>query len=245
MADNQLVAQVWQELRLLAKPGKDLVYARFFKTGPGQYGEGDKFLGVTVPQIRTVAKKLATNTSLDDISDLLNHAYHEMRLLALITLVYQFVKMSPVQQKAVFEFYLANTDKINNWDLIDLSAPNIVGSYLWNNQSLLPVLDKLSSSQSLWEKRIAVLATYTFIRRNEFKHTLKLAKKLLKDPHDLIQKATGWMLREIGKRQRAVLIQFLDENVTKMSATALSYATEHLPISERHAYQLQRRLARK
>ncbi len=242
---DKLVDQVWQELKSRAEPGKDVVLARFFKTGPGQYGEGDKFLGVKVPQIRTMAKNLARTASLHDLSQLLAHAYHEVRLLAVITLVYQFARMSPEAKKQAFEFYLAHTDQINNWDLIDLSAPNIVGSYLWDNKSLLPILDQLSASSSLWERRIALLATFTFIRQKQFSHTLQLAEKLLADPHDLIQKAIGWMLREVGKRERAVLIKFLDQNVTQMSAVALSYSTEHLPTAQRKSYQHKRRLNKK
>lgn len=204
---------------------------RFFQTAPGQYGAGDQFIGLTVPQIRQAVKLYASALSLSEITDLLHSTYHEYRFTALLSLGKQYGKGD---KKKIFELYLKNTHYINNWDLVDLSAPNIVGEYLLDKPR--NILYKLSKSNSIWERRISILATFAFIRRHDFTDSLRLAEILLHDPHDLIHKAVGWMLRELGKRDLPVLISFLDKHATVMPRTMLRYAIEKLPESRRQGY---------
>lgn len=198
---------------------------RFFKTGKGEYGEGDVFAGLTVPESRTIAKNYydLDRTSLEK---LLTSKIHEERLIALIILIKQFEKSTASQQKNIFNFYLAHAAWINNWDLVDMSAPNIVGAYLLNKPKRL--LLKLVKSKLLWERRIAIVATFTFIRANDYAMTLLLAEKLLLDTHDLIHKSVGWMLREVGKRSPKTLTQFLNKHAARMPRTMLRYALERL-----------------
>ena len=195
-----------QRLRSLGCLKQAEILARFFKTGPGQYGEGDRFIGVKVPVIRKVAQEFK-GLPLVEVENLLHSDIHEERLLALVVLVGQFTKGDEATRKQIYDFYLANTRHINNWDLVDLSAPQIVGGYL-DQRSRKP-LARLVKSASLWERRISIVATHTFIRQSDFADTLWIAEKLLGDREDLIHKATGWMLREVGKRNVAVLEQFL------------------------------------
>ena len=224
------------ELRKHVNPEKAAFFPRFFKSGPGQYGEGDLFLGITVPDQRIVAKQFS-NLSLQDLEELLDSKWHEERLTALLIMVFQFKKASEHKQKQLYEFYLSKTDRINNWDLVDTSARDIVGGYLYQHQELLPVLDKLATSESLWERRIAIIATFYFLTKGEPDLTVKISKKLLNDEHDLIHKAVGWMLREMGKRvDRQLLIDFLDEYAGQMPRTALRYAIEHFDESTRKHY---------
>ena len=205
----------------------------FFKTGLGQYGEGDIFLGIRVPAVRKLAKEYS-NLPLQEVSTLLKSPYHEIRLFALILLVNAFTKNDEIIQKKIYDVYLANTRYINNWDLVDLSAPNIVGAYLLT-KSRKP-LYLLAKSKSLWERRIAVLATFFFIKNNQFDDSLKIAEILLKDKEDLIHKAAGWMLREIGKRDIKSEEAFLQKHCRTMPRTMLRYAIERFTSSKRRMY---------
>ncbi|MBP6994002.1 DNA alkylation repair protein, partial [Candidatus Woesebacteria bacterium] len=266
------------------KKSKDL--SRFFKTGKGQYGEGDKFIGIVVPSLRKVAKKYASSTSLETVDDLLKSPIHEVRLCALLILVSMYKKADTKGKKKIFAFYIAHTKMINNWDLVDLTAPNIVGDYLLNLQtsssgltrgsmtsilprhhvllapyptgeprrlrkpgvlghshpelvegSLSPVLFNFAQSTSLWERRIAIVSTFAFIRSGRHQETFAAANMLLYDKHDLIHKAVGWMLREVGKRiGKDTLREFLDKHASTMPRTALRYAIEHMDKDEREKY---------
>ncbi len=221
------------DLRSLADHEKAAHALRFFKCGKGEYGEGDKFLGVRVPQIRKLAKSYS-KISLPDVVKLLRCEYHEARLLALILFVNQYKKAHAAGQEEIYKLYLANTRYINNWDLVDSSASHIVGAYLFE-RSRLP-LYKLVESRSLWERRIAIMATFHFIKRNEFAETVVIAERLLVDEHALIHKAVGWMLREIGKRDRKVEESFLRLHYKTMPRTMLRYAIERFPEVRRQAY---------
>jgi 3-methyladenine DNA glycosylase AlkD len=193
------------------------------------------FWGITVPAQRQVAKKYLT-LPLSEIKKLLQNKVHECRLTGVLILVDQFEKASLMQKKALHKFYLANARQINNWDLVDCSARIMVGEYLVVNPSQIKLLAKLANSKNLWERRIAIVASWAFIRRNQFDVTLNLAKKLLADPHDLMHKAVGWMLREVGKKDQKVLEKFLDEYATKLPRTALRYAIERLLENKRLYY---------
>lgn len=222
-----------KELQKLKNPQKAKVMARFFETGKGQYGEGDIFLGLTVPQQRQVAKNYP-HLTLKELQQLLSSKIHEYRLTALFILMTKYKKANGVGKKEIFDFYLKNTKNINNWDLIDLSAPSIVGDFLLDKDR--SILYKLAKSESLWEKRIAILSTYAFIKNNQFAETLKISEILLKDNHDLIHKAVGWMLREIGKRNQEVEEQFLKEHSHQMPRTMLRYAIERFSEEKRRFY---------
>ncbi|NUQ62177.1 MAG: DNA alkylation repair protein [Pirellulales bacterium] len=222
-----------RRLRSLACPQQAAILARFFKTGPGEYGEGDRFIGVKVPVIRKVASEFKTLPPAE-VECLLHSEIHEERLLALVILVAQFEKGDAAVRKQLYGLYLANTRHINNWDLVDLSAPRIVGGYL-ENRSRKP-LDRLAKSAILWERRISILATHWFIRHGDFADTLKIAEKLLKDEEDLLHKAVGWMLREVGKRDVAALEGFLGEHGRAMPRTMLRYAIERFSEKKRLGY---------
>ncbi len=207
----------------------------FFKTQPGGYGEGDVFIGVRVPQIRQVAKQFK-NIEFDLIEELLRAEIHEYRMLALIIMVNRFNLKStdPQIKEEIFNLYIKNKDRINNWDLIDISAPHIVGAWLFKREKDL--LYELSDSIVLWDRRIAIMSTMYFIRQNEFDHTLKISKILLHDKEDLIHKAVGWMLREIGKRDIKTEEKFLKKDFKKMPRTMLRYAIEKFPEDLRLSY---------
>ncbi|MBL8027628.1 MAG: DNA alkylation repair protein [Fibrobacteres bacterium] len=213
------------ELNSLADPIQAENLSRFFKTGKGQYGEGDLFLGIKVPVQRTLVKKYKSLT-LTDALKLLKSKYHEHRLVALLLMVYRFERVADeVEQKDIFDAYLANVKYINNWDLVDLSAPNIVGGFLVSRKR--DILYKLAVSKELWEKRISILATYAFIKRGEVKDTFAIADLLMKDKHDLIHKAVGWMLREAGKRvSEKEEKKYLETRYRSMPRTMLRYAIE-------------------
>jgi len=217
----------------LADPQRALKLARYFKTGPGDYAEGDLFLGITVPLTRRLVRAFV-GLPLTDMLQLLTSPWHEERLLALLLLVARMGHADAAEQARIYRAYLGHTRYINNWDLVDLSARDIVGPYL-EHRARTP-LDKLAASKNLWERRIAVLATFHFIRRGEFADALRLANKLLNDPHDLMHKAVGWMLREIGKRERPVLEAFLRDHAQHMPRTMLRYAIEHFPPTRRRTY---------
>jgi len=215
-------------IKQLANKNQAKILQKFFKTGKGQYGEGDIFLGLKSNQIKEIAKKYK-NISLKEIQKLLNSKFHEERMCALRILVYQYKKSQ--NKKEIFNFYLKNSKQINNWDLVDLSAPNIAGSYLLDKPK--NILYKLAKSKNIWEKRIAIISTYSFIRVGEFEDTLKISKILLNDKHDLIHKAVGWMLREVGKKNEKILKKFLKENYNKIPRTTLRYAIEKFEKNER------------
>jgi len=206
---------------------------RFFKTGPGEYAEGDRFIGVRVPQIRQLVRAYP-ETSLKDIKLLLHSSIHEERLLGLLLMVHQYQRGDMALRQTLYELYMASTDVINNWDLVDVTAEHIVGAWLFE-RSRKP-LYKLAGSQSLWERRIAIIATFHFIRKNEFAETLKLAEVLRDDEHDLIHKAVGWMLREVGKREQQVEEAFLQKHYREMPRTMLRYAIERFPEGLRQNY---------
>jgi 3-methyladenine DNA glycosylase AlkD len=217
----------------VADPARVPGLQRFFKTGPGEYAEGDEFIGVTVPQLRALVRA-AGEVPLPEAARLLRSRVHEERLLALLVLVRAFERGDDAGRRAIYELYLANTAFINNWDLVDTSAPQIVGGWL-RDRSRAP-LRRLAKSASLWERRIAILATFRFIRDGEFEPTLEIADLLLEDAHDLIHKAVGWMLREVGNRDAAAERRFLARRYSRMPRTMLRYAIEHLDKDERAHY---------
>ncbi len=232
-----MIDKLKSDLKKLADTEKAKLFSRFFKTGKGEYGEGDIFLGIIVPKQREVAKKYV-DSELSLVSQLLSSKIHEERLIALLILTYKLKhkEIENKEKKKIFDFYLKNAKagNINNWDLVDLSAPNIVGSFLLDkNRS---ILYKLAKSSDLWEKRISVLACFAFIREKDFKDALKIAEILLEDKHDLIHKAVGWMLREIGKRNQNKEEEFLRKHCKKMPRTMLRYAIERFDKKKRKAY---------
>lgn len=222
-----------EELRKLRNPAKAKVLTRFFKTGRGEYGEGDVFLGIPVPLQRGVTKKYP-GLLLEDLRKLLSSRIHEERLVALLILITRYKKADNTDRRVVVDFYLKNTKRINNWDLVDISAGNILGNYLLDKDRTL--LSFLAGSDSLWERRIAIMATFAFIKQNEFMDALHISELLLNDTHDLIHKAVGWMLREIGKRDRETAEQFLTTHYRNMPRTMLRYAIERFDEQTRNAY---------
>lgn len=229
--------RISSDLRKFTDKEKAILLQRFFKTGKGEYGEGDVFLGITVPKQRQIAKKYAL-LSITDLQTLLNSKIHEERLTALLILVSQYKKADKnkdeKQKEIIFNFYLKNTKNINNWDLVDLTAPNIVGNYLLDKDK--SILYKLAISDNFWERRISIISTFAFIRNSDFKDAIKLSEILLKDKHDLIHKAVGWALREIGKKDLNSLIAFLDKNYKSMPRTMLRYSIEKLSETQRKYY---------
>lgn len=216
----QYLNTIESRLISLSDEEKKIVLPRFFKTGKGQYGEGDKFLGVTVPNIREVAKEFK-DVDFDVIKELIKNPWHEMRMCALLILVNNSKKNVT---KETFDFYLSQTQYINNWDLVDLSAPQIVGKYLLDKER--DVLYRLSESELLWDNRIAIVATLTFIRNNDLDDTYNLSLKMMNHKHDLMHKAIGWMLREAGKRDTERLYRYVKENKHIMPRTMLRYSIE-------------------
>ena len=220
-----------KDLKKLEDKKQAEILQRFFKTGKGQYGEGDVFLGIKVPMQRKVCKGYG-DLSLETIQKLLDSRIHEHRLCGLFVLVSKYKKAK--NKREIFKFYLKNAKKVNNWDLVDLSAPNIVGDFLLNKDK--KVLYNLAKSKNLWEKRIAIVSTWTFIRKGKLKDTLKISEILLKDKHDLIHKAVGWMLREVGKKDMKKLELFIQKNYKDVPRTMLRYAIEKFPEEKRKAY---------
>lgn len=219
-----------KELESLADSKQAELLQRFFKTGKGQYGEGDVFLGIKVPIQRGVAKRYE-NLSLKEIQELLNSKIHEHRMVGLFILL---DKYKSEDKRKIFEFYLKNSKRINNWDLVDLSAPNIPGNFLLDKDKT--ILYKLAKSNNLWEKRIAIISTFAFIRNNEFRHTFRISEILLNDEHDLIHKAVGWALREVGKKDVVKLENFLKKHYKKMPRTMLRYSIERFEEGKRKRY---------
>lgn len=221
------------ELKRLASSEVASSSARYFKSGPGEYAEGDNFIGVRVPMIRKVAREFS-QLPISEIELLLQSTIHEERLLALLIAVHNAMKGDDLYRQSAYALYCKNVRHVNNWDLVDTSAPVIVGGYL-HDKSRQPLV-KFAKSPHLWERRIAIIATQYFIRLGEFEDTLKISKILLSDGEDLIHKATGWMLREVGKRDESLLIAFLDEHGACIPRTALRYAIEHFPLEVRNEY---------
>lgn len=224
------------ELKNAADPVKAKNLQWFFKTGKGEYGEGDEFLGLAVPRLRQIAKKYQ-DLGLVDLQKLLDSKVHEHRLSALMILRFKYstyAKASTDKQKSIVKFYLKNTKKINNWDLVDLSCHYILGNYLLGRDR--KILYKLARSKNLWEKRIAIITTFAFIHEKQFKDSLKISEILLNDGHDLIHKAVGWTLREIGKKDKKTELDFLNKHYKTMPRTMLRYAIEKFTDSERKFY---------
>lgn len=227
------VDKLKSELNKLANPTQKAILQSFFKTGSGQYAEGDIFLGIKVPQTRAIAKQYY-DLAFKELQILLDNKIHEYRLSALIILSEQYKKGNEKEKKSVFDFYLANTKNINNWDLVDISAPKIIGEYLKDKDR--KILYKLTRSKNIWERRIAIVATFTFIRNNDFFDTLLISELLLNDTHDLINKACGWMLREVGKKDQQALELFLKKFKNQMPRVMLRYAIEKFPDKIRKEY---------
>lgn len=225
--------RITRELEAYSDPEKKIQLPRFFKTGQGQYGEGDRFIGVSVPNTRIVAKQ-HKNESLETTANLLNSPWHECRLCALLILVERFKKGDATERETLYRFYLDHTQHINNWDLVDLSAPYIVGEFLYDTSR--EELFRLAESTWLWNQRIAVVATLTFIRKGDLTTSLALAEQLLSHRHDLMHKAVGWVLREVGKRNKEALVQFLEKYSRSMPRTMLRYAIEKFPEEERRYF---------
>ncbi len=228
-----LTAAIQQELANLADLGHAVILQRFFKTGPGEYGEGDRFRGLRVPVLRQMAKKYR-HLSLAAAEGLLQSPFHEDRLLALFILIHQYYQGDLALQGDIHRLYLKRRSFVNNWDLVDASAPHLVGHYL--NDRAKDLLTRLAASGGLWERRMAIIATFHFIKQGNFDETLRVARLLLGDTEDLIHKAVGWMLREVGKRQAAVAETFLQAHYRSMPRTMLRYAIERLPEPRRQAY---------
>ncbi|MDO8634365.1 MAG: DNA alkylation repair protein [archaeon] len=222
-----------KELSALSDAKKAKILAGFFRTGPGEYGEGDVFLGVTVPKSRSVAKKFS-GIDFNSIKNLLGSKIHEERLVALLILVEKFKKAPMGAQKEIVDFYTSNLQGVNNWDLVDLSADKILGEHLLDRDKQL--LHEYARSPSLWKRRIAIVSTFAFIKRKRLEETFAIAELLLGDRHDLIHKAVGWMLREAGKRDQKRLKDFLKENHAEMPRTMLRYAIEKFPERKRKAF---------
>ena len=226
-------ARLSSELRALASPELVVLQQRFFKTGPGQYGEGDVFLGIKVPPVRALAKR-HRDVTLDTITTLLHSKYHEERLFALFLIMQFYERATDKERSAAFDLYLGNTPHINNWDLVDVSSPHIVGRHLADRTR--KVLHRMARSSSIWERRIAIISTLYFIRDNDFDDTLSIANTLLHDEQDLMHKAVGWMLREVGKRDLEAEETFLLRHYHDMPRTMLRYAIERFPEKRRQQY---------
>ena len=227
--------QLQQELQNLADEEKAKHLSQFFKTAKGQYAEGDVFLGINVPTIKSIVKKYYKDVRLEDIVSMLHSPWHDYRFAALQTMVLQYEKADEDKQKELVELYLNNLKGINNWDLVDCSAHKIIGAWAYKTQDTSQII-KLSDSHILWQERIAVVAGWYFIKQGQFDLTLSLAKKFINHKHDLMHKAVGWMLREVGKQDKNVLIGFLDVYAAKLPRTTLRYAIERFSKEEKEKY---------
>ncbi|MGY8895526.1 MAG: DNA alkylation repair protein [Gammaproteobacteria bacterium] len=229
MSAKEVIAQ----LKSFANLERKKINERFFKTGPGQYSEHEQFIGVRVPQIRLIAKQHFKQIDFSEIDQLIINPVHEVRFCALIILMNQYQANN---QETVFNYYLDNISSVNNWDLVDTTVPAIIGDYLVNHSEKTALLFKWADSNNLWERRIAIVATFAFIRQNQFKLTLAIGQLLLKDQEDLIHKAVGWMLREVYKKDINICMAFLRENYAQLPRTTLRYAIERMPEIDRKAY---------
>jgi len=232
--------KIIKKMKIVSSPQRAKNLSRFFKTGPGEYGEGDVFLGVTVPQIRAIVKE-NRDIDLGEVKILFASKYHEVRLAGALCLVEMSRTADIKTQKKIFDIYLKHRGRINNWDLVDLSAPTVAGEYLLAAPSERKIIRKLSQEKSMWSRRIAILATFAFIRAGRFNESLALAKKYLTDKEDLMHKATGWMLREVGKRDKKILEKFLKQHAAVMPRTMLRYAIEKFSPEERAHFMRRRR----
>ncbi len=224
---------IQQSLKKAANPKKATGLKMFFKTAPGQYGAGDIFLGITVPETRIIAKKYK-DIDLGEIKKIFYSKIHEERLCALLILVDKFKRGDDKERKDIFNFYIKHAKQVNNWDLVDTSAPTVVGGYLLNQQR--KILYTFARSKNLWEKRIAIIATFAFIKQKQYTDTFRIAEILMHDTHDLIHKAVGWMLREVGNRSGSEEEKFLKKHYKKMPRTMLRYAIEKFPEKKRKVY---------
>lgn len=225
---NELTEQILLALQEKSIPEKGFFLPKFFKTGPGEYGEGDQFLGVSVPNQREIAKQFFREISLEDLLQLLKNPIHEVRLTALLALVYRYEKAKfEIEQKELVDFYLSHLDFVNNWDLVDSSCHQILGHFYWKREKTL--FYELADSGHLWRQRVSMISSFFWIKKGEFTDTVALAEKLKNHPHDLMHKAVGWMLREIGKRDFDTEMEFLKKHYQTMPRTALRYAIEKFP----------------
>ena len=223
-----------QAILNLTNPERAIGTARFFKTGKGQYGEGDIFIGVSNPQVQAVVKEFYKNIEIAEIQDLINDKIHELRFAGLLVLVAQYQKASKSQQQTIVDFYLENLSQINNWDLVDCSAYKILGKFLLDKDR--QILYNLAETGHLWSERVAVVSTMELIKNGQFTDIFRLSERFLTHPHDLMHKACGWMLREVGKRDELALEEFLDEHLPKMPRTMLRYAIEKMEEKKRLGY---------
>ena len=228
-----IAKEVINALKTLATEDRRKTNEWFFKTNRGQYAYGDIFLGVRVPDVRDVAKRFSQTITLKELTELIKNPIHEVRLCALIILVNKYNKEEPDR---IYHYYLKHLNSVNNWDLVDTSAPHIVGDYLYNNPDKSKILLEFSQSENLWVRRISIVSTFAFIKNNEFNTTLEITKLLLNDNHDLIHKAVGWMLREIYKRDEDLIKRFLRQNYAQIPRTTLRYAIERMDKEERLLY---------
>ncbi len=247
---RQLRNNILKDLKKVSSRETAVNSSRFFKTGKGEYGEGDLFIGIRTPEIREIAKKYLEEIVLKDLDYFLHNKIHEYRLFAVITLTYMYEKTKEIKdtfqqekkREEIFNYYLKNREWINNWDLVDVSAPKVVGEFLKDKgregkrRKERNVLDNLIKSDNLWDQRIAIVSTYTFIKQGDFEDILKFSKLLINHEHDLIHKALGWMLREVGKKDETVLKTFLDNYANKMPRTMLRYSIERLDEREKKKY---------
>ncbi|GHS88561.1 DNA alkylation repair protein [Bacteroidia bacterium] len=225
---------VLEELLSMKNQEKAEFLRRFFKTGKGQYGEGDILLGLTVPMVRDIVRRCSP-LPLIEIRKLVHSKYHEVRLAGLLLLCKQFKKAPPTTQQQIYDFYLENARCANNWDLVDVTCRDVIGAYLLDKTDR-SILRQLADSDNLWEQRIAIVSTWTFIKYGQFDDTLALSKQLMHHPHDLIHKAVGWMLREVGKKDKIVHWEFLETYATQLPRTALRYAIEHFAPEDRQYF---------
>lgn len=228
-----MLKQLIKEIKKYSHPDKVKVYSRFFKTGKGEYGYGDVFLGLTVPEQRKLAQKYV-ELVFKDVRKLLYNRYHEHRLMGLLILCYKYQKADDAEKQKIIDFYIQHRHRGNNWDLIDCIADRLLGKHILDKDK--SILYKLAKSESIWDRRIAIITTFEFIRNKRFDDTIKIAEILLNDSHDLIQKAVGWMLREMGKRNEKELIKFLDKHYNTMPRTMLRYAVERLDKKKKMFY---------
>lgn len=228
-----MIHQINSRLASLVDKPTAAILRSFFKTGPGEYGEGDRFRGIRVPVLRKLCREFR-HAGIEVISELLDSPWHEDRMLALLLLIERYRASDESGREALYEFYCSRTDRINNWDLVDVSCPHIVGRHL-DSRDRSP-LYRFVESSNLWERRIAIVSTFHFIRNDDFADTLILAERLLGDPEELLHKATGWMLREVGKRDQSQLEVFLGKHATAMPRTMLRYAIERFPEEERKGW---------
>lgn len=228
--------QIIEALKAIQQPDKVEHLMHFFKTQEGEYGYGDQFLGIRVPEQRAIAKCFFSQIPLSEITLLLTNPYHEVRLTGLLLLTYQMKKARPEEQKQIVELYLSYADFINNWDLVDLSCRDIVGKYLYDNHLEPTLLYDLASTNHLWKQRISIVSTFAFIQKGELHHTFAISERLLHHKHDLIHKAVGWMLREAGKKDETALRNFLVNHYSQMPRTMLRYAIEKFPPEQRQQF---------